>query len=29
MQVDVEFDFPNGKLRFFKPRNCQGNQVVY
>ena len=29
MQVDVEFDFPDGKLRFFKPRNCQGNQVVY
>jgi predicted aspartyl protease len=29
MQTDVEFDFPDGKLRFFKPKNCKGDQVVY
>jgi predicted aspartyl protease len=29
MQTDVEFDFPDGKIRFFKPVNCKGDQVVY
>ena len=29
MQTDVEFDFPHKMLRFFKPRNCKGDQVVY
>jgi predicted aspartyl protease len=29
MQTDVEFDFPDGKLRFFRPKNCKGDQVVY
>ena len=29
MQTDVEFDFPDGKLRFFQPKNCKGDQVVY
>ena len=28
-QSDVEFDFPDGKLRFFRPKNCVGDQVVY
>jgi len=28
-QWDVEFDFPHGKVRFFKPGDCQGDQVVY
>ena len=29
LQADVEFDFPDGKVRFFKPQDCQGDQVVY
>jgi predicted aspartyl protease len=29
LQADVEFDFPEGKIRFFKPVNCAGDQVVY
>ena len=29
LQADVEFDVPEGKLRFFQPRNCVGDQVVY
>ncbi|MGH7022437.1 MAG: aspartyl protease family protein, partial [Caulobacteraceae bacterium] len=29
LQADVEFDLPHGKIRFFKPRDCQGDQVVY
>lgn len=29
LQSDVEFDVPEGKLRFFKPMNCVGDQVVY
>ncbi len=29
MQSDVEFDFPHNMLRFFKPKNCKGDQVVY
>ncbi|HXV01282.1 MAG TPA: retroviral-like aspartic protease family protein [Caulobacteraceae bacterium] len=29
MQADVEFDFAHGKVRFFKPRGCTGDQVVY
>jgi predicted aspartyl protease len=29
MQADVEFDFPHDKLRFFAPKNCKGDQVVY
>ncbi len=29
MQADVEFDFPHSKIRFFKPVNCAGDQVVY
>jgi len=29
MQTDVEFDFPHEKLRFFRPKNCKGDQVVY
>jgi predicted aspartyl protease len=28
-QADVEFDLPHGKVRFFKPRGCDGDQVVY
>ena len=28
-QSDVEFDIPEGKLRFFKPVGCSGDQVVY
>ncbi len=28
-QSDVEFDFPEGKIRFFKPEGCAGDQVVY
>jgi len=28
-QADVEFDFPEKKMRFFKPKNCAGDQVVY
>jgi predicted aspartyl protease len=29
MQTDVEFDFPHAKIRFFEPKNCKGDQVVY
>ncbi len=29
MQTDVEFDFPHEKMRFFEPKNCKGDQVVY
>ena len=28
-QDDVEFDVPDGKLRFFRPAGCSGDQVVY
>jgi predicted aspartyl protease len=28
-QADVEFDFPHGKVRFFRPHGCTGDQVVY
>jgi clan AA aspartic protease (TIGR02281 family) len=28
-QADMEFDLQNGRLRFFKPKNCVGDQVVY
>jgi predicted aspartyl protease len=28
-QVDVEFDIPGGKIRFFRPKGCSGDQVVY
>jgi len=29
LQADVEVDVPEGKVRFFKPVNCAGDQVVY
>ncbi|MBA3810391.1 MAG: aspartyl protease family protein [Caulobacteraceae bacterium] len=29
LQSDVEFDLPGGKVRFFKPEGCAGDQVVY
>jgi len=29
MQADLEFDLPHGKIRFFKPVDCQGDEVVY
>jgi clan AA aspartic protease (TIGR02281 family) len=29
LQADVEFDLPHGKIRFFKPKGCDGDQVVY
>ncbi|HSZ53361.1 MAG TPA: retroviral-like aspartic protease family protein [Caulobacteraceae bacterium] len=29
LQADVEFDVPEGKLRFFMPDTCQSDQVVY
>jgi hypothetical protein len=29
LQADVEFDLPHGKIRFFKPHGCAGDQVVY
>lgn len=29
MQADIEFDLPHGKIRFFKPVDCQGDEVVY
>jgi predicted aspartyl protease len=29
MQADTEFDLAHGKVRFFKPRGCAGDQVVY
>jgi len=28
-QADVEFDLPHGKIRFFRPQDCTGDQVVY
>jgi clan AA aspartic protease (TIGR02281 family) len=28
-QADLEIDAPEGKLRFFKPTGCTGDQVVY
>jgi clan AA aspartic protease (TIGR02281 family) len=28
-QSDIEFDLPEGKVRFFKPEGCEGDQVVY
>ena len=28
-QFDVEFDIPEGKIRFFRPKGCVGDQVVY
>lgn len=29
MQQDIEFDLPHGKIRFFRPKDCVGDQVVY
>ena len=29
LQADVEFDLPHGKIRFFRPKDCEGDQVVY
>jgi predicted aspartyl protease len=29
LQADVEFDYPDGKIRFFKPKDCAGDQVIY
>ncbi len=29
MQADLEFDLPHGKIRFFKPVDCQSDEVVY
>jgi hypothetical protein len=29
LQADLEFDLPHGKIRFFKPHGCAGDQVVY
>jgi clan AA aspartic protease (TIGR02281 family) len=29
LQRDVEFDLPHGKIRFFQPKGCAGDQVVY
>jgi predicted aspartyl protease len=29
LQTDVEFDLPEGKIRFFKAKDCAGDQVVY
>jgi predicted aspartyl protease len=29
LQADVEFDLPHGKIRFFRPHGCVGDQVVY
>jgi clan AA aspartic protease (TIGR02281 family) len=29
LQTDVEFDLPHGKIRFFKPVDCHGDEVVY
>lgn len=28
-QTDVEFDLAHGKVRFFRPEGCDGDQVVY
>jgi clan AA aspartic protease (TIGR02281 family) len=28
-RLDVEFDFANGAMRLFKPKDCVGDQVVY
>src|SRR5207237_4262537 len=29
LQADMEFDLPNNKVRFFRPKDCVGDQVVY
>ncbi len=29
LHYDAEFDLPEGKIRFFKPEGCGGDQVVY
>jgi len=29
LQADLEIDLPHGKIRFFKPKDCEGDQVVY
>jgi predicted aspartyl protease len=29
LQTDIEFDLPEGKIRFFKSEHCAGDQVVY
>lgn len=29
LQRDIEFDLPHGKIRFFQPKGCAGDQVVY
>ena len=29
LQRDIEFDLPHGKIRFFQPKGCSGDQVVY
>jgi predicted aspartyl protease len=29
LQADIEFDLAGGKLRFFKPKGCAGDAVVY
>ena len=28
-QADIEFDFPEGRMRLIKPKGCDGDQVVY
>lgn len=29
LQGDLEFDLPEGKIRLFRPKNCDGDEVVY
>ncbi len=29
LQSDVEFDLPQGVIRFFRPQNCSGDAVIY
>ena len=29
LQADVEFDLAHGKVRFLKPKDCSGDQVLY
>ena len=29
LQADMEFDLAHGKVRFLKPKDCSGDQVVY
>jgi predicted aspartyl protease len=29
MQADVEFDVPHARLRFFRPKGCAGDEVIY